>query len=98
MFIVQGVIRVLRDPEQVRAGEEAYDALLHQTEGMYWNIYLERLDDPGLTIHTQDWKEQATSEAFGISPGFQALRASGSTIGGGRAGAEGPLSPGYWWP
>lgn len=98
MFIVQGVIRVHRDAELVRAGEEAYDALLHRTEGMYWNIYLERLDDPGLTIHTQDWKEQATSEAFGIGPGFQALRATGSTLGGARTRAEGPLSPGYWRP
>ena len=98
MFIVQGVIRVKRDPEDVRKGEEHYDSLLHSTEGMYWNIYLERLNDPGLTIHTQDWKEQATSEAFGISEGFQAHRKSGSTGGSPRTGMEGPLSPGYFRP
>ncbi|MFN8534123.1 MAG: hypothetical protein U0556_11310 [Dehalococcoidia bacterium] len=98
MFIVQGVIRVLRDPATVRAGEESYDSILHQTEGMYWNIYLERIDDPSLTIHTQDWKEQATSEAFGVSPAFQAHRKRGSTGGGPLTGMDGPLSPGYWKP
>jgi hypothetical protein len=96
MFIVQGVIRLLQDPAGVRAGDEAYDALLHQTEGIYWNIYMERLDDPGLTIHTQDWKEQATSEAFGVSPGFQGLRVRNPL--GARTVLEGPLSPGYWRP
>ncbi|MFN8533985.1 MAG: hypothetical protein U0556_10600 [Dehalococcoidia bacterium] len=96
MFIVQGVIRLLHDPVAVRAGDEAYDALLHQTEGMYWNVYLERLDDPGLTIHTQAWKEQATSETFGISVGFQELRVRNPL--GARTVLEGPLSPGYWRP
>lgn len=96
MFIVQGVIRLLGDPAGVREGDLYYDSLLHQTEGMYWNIYLERLDDPGLTIHTQDWKEQATSEAFGISEGFQGLRARAPL--GTRTRLEGPLSPGYWRP
>lgn len=98
MFIVQGVIRVNGDPVEVRKGEEHYDGLLHHTEGMYWNMYLERLNDPGLTIHTQDWKEQATSEAFGISDAFQNHRKSGSAGGSRRTAMEGPLSPGYWRP
>jgi hypothetical protein len=97
MFIVQGIIRVSGDPKTVRAGQEWYDGVLHETEGMYWNIYLSPEDDPSLTIHTQDWKEQATSEAFGVSPAFQAHRRTGTT-GGQLTGMEGPLSPGYWRP
>jgi hypothetical protein len=98
VFIVQGVIRITGDPAAVRKNDEYYDGLLHETEGMYWNMYLEGADDPTLTIHTQDWKEQATSEAFGISPGFQKLRTMGSPGGKPQINVEGPLSPGYWRP
>lgn len=98
MFIVQGVIRLLRDPAGQREADEYYDSLLHATDGMYWNIYLERLGDPTQTIHSQGWKEQATSEAFGISEGFQGLRARSASSGGPRINLEGPLSPGYWRP
>lgn len=97
MFIVQGVIRTTGDPVAVRAGQEWYDGVLHETEGMYWNMYLSPEDEPGLTIHTQDWKEQATSEAFGVSAPFQAHRSTGTT-GGALTTMETDLSPGYWRP
>lgn len=98
MFIVQGVSRVLGDPVETRAFEEYYDSLLHNTEGMYWNIYLDRLSDPAVTIHTQDWRAQANSEAFGISAEFQALRRRGSPGGNPTTAPVVELSPGYFRP
>lgn len=98
MFIVQGISRIFYDEAAVRDGEGKYDDILQSTEGMYWNTYLKGIDDPTVTIHTQDWKSQKTSEDFGVSAAFQARRPQVSTNSGPRAAMFGPLSPGYWRP
>lgn len=98
MFIVQGIIRVLRDPAEAQKADEAYDALFQVTEGMYWNMYMERLNDPTVTVHSHLWREQATSEEFGVSPAFQAFRKANASTGGPTSRPEGQLSPGYWRP
>lgn len=98
MFIVQGISRIHYDEAAVRDGEGKYDDILQSTEGMYWNIYLKGLSDPSVTIHTQDWATQKTSEDFGISAAFQARRPQVATNSGPRASMFGPLSPGYWKP
>lgn len=98
MFIVQGVGRILRDPEAARAAEEHYDGILQHTEGMYWNIYLERLSDPSVTIHTQDWRDQRTSEEFGVSPAFMENRRMVAPGGVPLSKSIHELSPGYWRP
>lgn len=98
MFIVQGVSDILREPEVVRQHEEAYDRLLHTTPGIRWNLYLRGLSDPNRSIHIMEWQDQAASEAFGVSPAFQAMRSELATAGGPRAQMTGPLSPGYWEP
>jgi hypothetical protein len=98
MFIVQGLSRLIGDPEEARTFEEDYDRLFHQTDGMYWNMYMDRLSDPSVTIHTHCWRAQEDSEAFGVSPEFQAMRRR--TVPGGRTAPlpEVELSPGYWSP
>lgn len=100
LFGVQGISRVLREPEEVGKHERAYDALLQRDDcpGMYWNLYLKGIDDPQSSIHMQVWASQQHSEAFGVSPGFQALRQELSTAPGPRGLMVGPLSPGYWRP
>jgi hypothetical protein len=98
MFIVQGISRVLSDPGEVRKFEEYYDSLLHKNDGIYWNMYLDRLSDPSVTIHTQDWKAQENSEAFGISPEFQATRRRVAPGGNAASRPVVELSPGYWRP
>ena len=100
LFAVQGISRVLREPEEVGRHERAYDALLQRDDcpGMYWNLYLKGLDDPASSIHMQVWASQRHSEEFGVSRGFQALRGELSTSGGPRGLMVGPLSPGYWRP
>lgn len=100
LFGVQGISRVLREPEEVGRHERAYDALLQRDDcpGMYWNLYLKGLDDPQSSIHMQVWGSQRHSEEFGVSPGFQALRQELSTAPGPRGLMVGPLSPGYWRP
>ncbi|MCS7001747.1 MAG: hypothetical protein NZ518_02750 [Dehalococcoidia bacterium] len=98
MFIVQGVSDMLFDEEQIRAAERAYDALLHETPGMIWNLYLAGVANPRRTIHLQGWVDQAASEAFGVSPGWQALRSQFLSPRGPRTRMVGPLSPGYWSP
>jgi len=100
LFGVQGISRVLREPEEVGRHERAYDALLHRDDcpGMFWNLYLKGLDDPQSSIHMQVWASQRHSEEFGVSPGFQAMRQELSTAPGPRGLMVGPLSPGYWRP
>src|SRR5689334_4362830 len=98
MFIVQGISRIHYDEAAVRDGEGKYDDILQSTEGMYWNTYLKGLNDPSVTIHTQDWASQQTSENFGISAAFQARRSNVATNSGPRASMFGPLSPGYFRP
>jgi len=100
LFTVQGVSRVLSDPDEISRHERAYDTLLQNADcrGMYWNLYLKGLEDPNATIHAQIWASQRDSEEFGVSPGFQALRGELSTAAGPRAHMVGPLSPGYWRP
>jgi hypothetical protein len=100
MFTVQGVSRVLREPEVLARHERSYDELLQRDDcpGMYWNLYLKGLDEPSATIHAQIWASQRHSEEFGVSAGFQALRGELSTAAGPRAHMVGPLSPGYWRP
>ncbi|GIW11900.1 MAG: hypothetical protein KatS3mg061_2957 [Dehalococcoidia bacterium] len=96
MFLVQGISEILREPEQVRQQEEAYDDLLHQTPGILWNLYFRSLTDPRRTIHLMAWRAQQDSEAFGVSPAFQALRERSGPARLPRARMVGPLSPGYW--
>jgi quinol monooxygenase YgiN len=98
MFIVQGVSEILREPEVVRQHEEAYDRLLHETPGIRWNLYFRGLRESHRSIHLMEWSDQAASEAFGVSPAFQAMRNELVTGGGPRAQMTGPLSPGYWEP
>jgi hypothetical protein len=100
LFTVQGVSRVLLEPDEVAWHERAYDALLQRDDcpGMYWNLYLKGIEEPDATIHSQIWASQRHSEEFGVSPGFQALRSELSTAAGPRAHMVGPLSPGYWRP
>ncbi|MCS6802267.1 MAG: hypothetical protein RMM58_12655 [Chloroflexota bacterium] len=96
MFIVQGVSDILREPEIVRQHEEMYDRLLHETPGIRWNLYFRGLRNPNRNIHLMAWRDQAASEAFGVSPGFQALRRELAAEGRPRVQMTGPLSPGYW--
>ncbi len=100
LFTVQGVSRVLREPDEVARHERAYASLLQRDDcpGMYWNLYLKGIEEPEATIHAQIWASQRHSEQFGVSAGFQALRSELSTAAGPRAHMVGPLSPGYWRP
>lgn len=98
MFIVQGISKIVGDRNRLLESEHSYDDMLTPETGIVWNIYLEGEEDTTRRIHTQLWRAQQFSEAFGVSAGFQEHRRrlpAGSTP---SAVMGGPLSPGYWTP